>query len=80
MNEEPIKHLLIPKEFRVFCRPNHPISTEMQFCRLPCESICGNCLTAFRTKTTGNRKRFGVRHTTRESFREKKEREDAINQ
>lgn len=60
--KEKIKHLLIPKQFRVYCRPNHLITPGMVTTTKPSETGCANCLTAFRTKTQGNSRQFLVKH------------------
>lgn len=59
--KEKIKHLLIPREFRIWCRPNHPIG-EQDLTTKPSETGCANCLTAFRAKTTGKTQPFRTRH------------------
>jgi hypothetical protein len=62
----PIIHLLIPKEFRVWCRPNNVPSAEMQATMFPSKSSCAMCLTRFRRKTgTGRGKTFRVKWTDR---------------
>lgn len=51
---EKIKHLLIPKEFRVWCYgPDRKIGETMDFTALPSECNCANCMTKWRAKRTG---------------------------
>lgn len=54
-----MKHLLIPKEHRIFCNPKRPLSAKIDFTRFPSECECTVCLSAFRRlSTTGKKKRF----------------------
>lgn len=62
MKEEPLYHLLMPKEFKVWCRPNHSVG-DFNVTILPSKATCANCLTAYRTATTGRLTRFKVKHT-----------------
>lgn len=68
----PIKHLLIPKEFKVYCRPSHSAS-ELAVTNTPSKASCVNCLTVYRAKK-GIRRPFKVSYTP--ATREKKEHED----
>ena len=61
----PVIHMLIPKELKVWCRPNTKISAELTFCTKPSEANCANCLTAMRSKVTGRKTPFKVRNTKR---------------
>lgn len=65
MSVEPLVHLLVPKEFRVWCRRNSPIG-DFSITNLPSKATCANCLTAMRTATGGSRSPFRVTHTGRE--------------
>lgn len=57
-----IIHLLIPKQFAVWCRPDKPVGN-YHITNRPSKANCANCLTAFRTKTGNIRRRFKVSHT-----------------
>lgn len=46
--KEPIYHLLVPKEHRVWCVRNRPPSAAMNVTRLPSKTNCVNCLTNYR--------------------------------
>lgn len=59
-----IIHLLKPKEFRVWCRPND-VPGNFAVTTIPSVADCANCLTAFRTATNGRKARFRVAHTNR---------------
>lgn len=48
-----IKHLLIPKEFRVYCRPNNPIQYRMVTTNKPSDCNCANCMTKWRKAPKG---------------------------
>ena len=61
-----IIHLLKPKEYRVWCRPNY-IPGNFKTTIFPSLTDCANCLTAFRTYTTGRKNRFRVAHTPRKA-------------
>lgn len=61
---EPLTHLLIQKQFRVWCRPNN-VPGDFNVTTLPSKTTCANCLTAYRTATTGRRNDFRVAHTNR---------------
>lgn len=63
---KPIYHLLIPKQYRVWCVPNRVPGGEMAVTSVPSRATCANCLTAFRRSTTGRKSRFRVTHTGRE--------------
>jgi len=60
--KEILKHLLKPKEFRVWCRPND-VPGDFYVTTLPSKCTCANCLTVYRAKMTGNRRPFKVSHT-----------------
>lgn len=62
---DPIIHLLIPKEFRVWCRPEKPVG-DYPITRFASKATCANCLTRYRTNSTGRCARFKVVHTGRE--------------
>lgn len=59
-----LTHLLIPKQYRVWCRPND-VPGDFDITALPSKADCANCLTAFRTATTWRKARFRVSHTSR---------------
>lgn len=61
---EKLKHLLKPKEFRVWCRPND-LPGDFDLTILPSLTTCANCLTAMRATTTGRKSQFKVAHTGR---------------
>lgn len=65
MNEEKKKilHLLVPKEFQVWCRKSKPPGKDMRFTRLPSKATCANCLTAFRSETKHLYRPFRKSHT-----------------
>lgn len=63
---DPIIHLLIPKEYRVWCLPNK-VPNALSFTKLPSVATCCNCLTAFRVKTSGNHRPFRMLHTPRKT-------------
>lgn len=65
MATEPLRHLLIPKEFRVWCRPTVPPG-KFAVTKYPSKATCANCLTAYRATTKGNRKPFRVSHVAAE--------------
>ena len=44
---EPLIHLLIPKEFKVYCVHRKP-SPVMKFTMYPSKATCANCLTQYR--------------------------------
>lgn len=58
---KPLLHLLKPREFRVWCRPN---DTPGNFgvTNLASKCTCANCLTAYRIAISGNYKPFKVSH------------------
>ncbi len=58
---EPLKHLLKPGEFRVWCRPA-AVPGDFGVTDKPSKCTCANCLTAYRVAMTGNRKDFRVAH------------------
>ena len=65
--KEVLTHLLIPKEFRVWCRPkvapgNFKVTTK------PSQTTCANCLTAWRAQTQGRKTQFRVAHTNRKTY------------
>lgn len=65
--KEKLTHLLIPKEYHVWCRPSKPPG-EFNVTMFPSKCNCANCLTAMRRHTGKGRKgyrgEFKVRHTT----------------
>lgn len=56
-------HLLKPKEYRVWCRPND-LPGDFNVTKFPSKANCANCLTAMRTETSGRYRPFKVKHTT----------------
>lgn len=64
-----LTHLLIPKQYRVWCRPND-VPGNFNITAYPSLADCANCLTAFRTATNGRKTPFRVAHTNRLSNRE----------
>lgn len=60
-------HLLIPKEFRVWCVPSRRVG-ELDVTIYPSKSTCANCLTKWRSKTKGIKKFFRVRNTIGRKF------------
>lgn len=62
--KEKIIHLLIPKEFRVWCLPNR--APDFAFTKYPSKATCGNCLTKMRASTNDKKTRFMVYHTSRD--------------
>lgn len=62
MSEQKLIHLLKPKEFRVWCRPND-VPGDFGVTSLPSKCTCANCLTVYRSTTTGNFRPFKVSHT-----------------
>lgn len=69
-----IKHLLIPKEFKVYCLPSRSADS-LSVTNEPSKATCANCLTIFRRGTTGRRGQFKVSHTP--DTRRKSERDDS---
>lgn len=63
-SEEPIYHLLVPKEFRVWCIRNRPPGVAMNVTRLPSKANCVNCLTNYRY-ANGKKAAFKMRWTNR---------------
>lgn len=65
--KETLTHLLIPKAFRVWCRPNNEPG-DFNLTILPSKANCSNCLTAMRRAIGNGRKgyrgQFKVKHTT----------------
>lgn len=59
---ESIKHLLIPKQFKVYCLPNRGAGT-LSVTNLPSKATCANCLTMFRRKSGKRKAEFKVAHT-----------------
>jgi len=51
-----IYHLLIPKHFRTWCRPDKAPSAKMDFAIKPSKCSCSLCLTRYREWLNGNRK------------------------
>jgi len=60
MSKDKIKHLLRPKEFRVWCMP-HTNLDRFDFTTKAFDATCANCLTAWRTATTGRSSPFRTR-------------------
>ena len=54
-------HLLKPKEFRVWCRPND-VPGDFGVTDKPSKATCANCLTIMRRETTGRGGEFKVKH------------------
>lgn len=48
---KPIYHLLVPKEFKVWCLHNRPPGPSMNVTQLPSKANCVNCLTNYRYAT-----------------------------
>ncbi len=65
--KEPLVHLLIKKQYRVWCRPNQGPPDKLITTTLPSKVTCASCLTAYRMKTTGRKSPFRVSHTGRKS-------------
>lgn len=61
---EPIFHLLVPKEFRVWCLRRRPPGPDMNVTNLPSKASCVNCLTNYRY-ANGRRAIFRKKWTTR---------------
>jgi len=57
--EQTIKHLLKPKEFRVWCRPKS-VPRNLDVTMYPSKATCAQCLTRMRFQTTGNRRPVSV--------------------
>lgn len=65
MPEPKLKHLLKPKQFRVWCRPNN-IPGDFDVTTEPSKTTCSRCLTWWRRSIRGSRFRdFSVRDTLR---------------
>ncbi len=62
---KPLVHLLKPKEFRVWCRPDSTPG-DLTVTSKPSKVTCANCLTVFRSKTQNRHKPFAVSHTGRD--------------
>lgn len=62
--KETIFHLLVPGEFKVQCRPGHPVRQSMNVTNLPSKCNCVNCLTQWRKEKgmVSFRKRWTDRH------------------
>jgi hypothetical protein len=58
---ERLVHLLKSKEYRVWCRPDK-VPGDFDTTTAPSKTNCGNCLTIWRTATTGKKARFHVSH------------------
>jgi len=56
-----ITHLLKPKEYRVWCRPND-VPGDFMVTNKPSKANCANCVTIWRRETTGRRSQFKVSH------------------
>lgn len=61
MRNEAIKHLLIPKQFAVYCRPSKPAGS-LAITTEPPKATCANCLTRYRQSKGGKRAGFKVAH------------------
>jgi hypothetical protein len=57
-------HLLKPKEFRVWCRPNASPG-DLSVTNQASKATCANCLSTMRWHTQGRHGRFRVGHTGR---------------
>lgn len=57
-----LTHLLMPKSFRVWCRPRKSPG-DFKLTIYPSKANCSSCLTAYRRKTSGRRSAFRVSHT-----------------
>ena len=53
MKEKPLYHLLIPGEFKVWCRPHDSVG-DYNVTNLPSKANCANCLTALRRSKPGS--------------------------
>ena len=62
MNDK-LVHLLKPKEFRVWCRPND-VPGDFGVTNQASKCTCANCLTIMRRETKGIQRRFRVSHIT----------------
>lgn len=62
--KEQLIHLLKPKQFRVWCRPDS-LPGDFAVTTRPPKATCANCLTAWRAKTQGHHGGFKVAHTLR---------------
>lgn len=62
---EPIKHLLKPKEFRVWCLSNRAPGPKMQLTIFASKATCARCLTNMRWAGGKKRGKFKVVHTGR---------------
>lgn len=67
--EEPIFHLLKPKEFRTWCIDSRPPSAAMNTTILISKANCVNCLTKYRW-VKGNKKQFRKKWTNRMTWQE----------
>lgn len=66
---EPLKHLLIRGEFKVYCRPRHSPAA-LDVTDKPSKATCAVCITAWRSKTKGFRRPFRVFYTGRKNLEE----------
>jgi len=57
-------HLLIPKQFRVWCRPD-VVPGDFDVTTVPVKATCANCLTRFKRNKTGKKGRFFVKDILR---------------
>lgn len=67
MKTKRLTHLLIPKKFRVWCRPravpgDFDLTTKASAC------TCAVCLTCYRAKTKGIKRPFRVSHVHEKRF------------
>jgi hypothetical protein len=61
-----LTHLLIPKKFRVWCRPNASPGA-LSVTTNVAKTTCASCLGAMRFHTKGIKGSFRTSHTNRES-------------
>lgn len=59
--KEPIIHLLIPKQFRVWCLPDK-VPDNLTVTNQASKCTCANCLTIMRSKTKNFHRPFRVAH------------------
>ena len=68
MRLPPLRHLLKPGEYRVWCRPSKD-PTNLVCTKLPSTVTCARCLTAYRW-SKGVRRDFRVAHVNPSRFKE----------
>lgn len=61
-----LTHLLMPKQFRVWCRPSD-VPGDFHVTVYPSKANCANCLSCYRSKISGfhGTGNFAVKHTVR---------------